>query len=145
VTSGSEELVAMLLHAGADVASSSNALLLSAIGPEYLRKFDMLVEAGAHIDPLDMNLIFGAVKNGSLLHVERLLQAGFTAVERQDLLITAVETGSKDMVMLLRQARANILGHDDSIEIGHALIAAATHGHENILSLLVEAGEYSKD
>jgi ankyrin repeat protein len=140
VDTASEEMVEVLIQAGADVASSSNALLLSAAkGPNEMKgghagKFDMLVQAGAQIDPSSDDLLIEAIKGRSVPIVEKLLHAGSSVVGKHIPLIAAVGTNSDAMVRLLLQAGADITGD--------SLSAAAARGHVIILSLLLDAGVY---
>ncbi|KAH7079932.1 hypothetical protein BKA63DRAFT_600355 [Paraphoma chrysanthemicola] len=146
---GSEEMVAMLIQAGADVTTLSKALLLSAAEVGSMEKFEMLVEAGVHIDRSSEDLLVGAARGGAVSIVEVLLQAGFTVVGKHVPLIAAAEVGSEGMVKLLLKAGADIHGRAqyDSLHghEGNALIAAAANGNVVILSHLLDAGVYPED
>ncbi len=148
---GHEEVVDMLLAAGANVTSQDEdemSPLMYAVNASHFGVATKLVRAGADVASKDTehNLLHVALEGGNeefcLALLEKGADASYVLEEGITALISACSSGLIKVVdMLIKKKACHI---DGTTHLGAtALIAAASNGHEEIVTMLLDAGASS--
>jgi ankyrin repeat protein len=138
---GHEEVVRLLLDAGANVNALKGRALSAAAGSGNPRVVEILVAGGIDVKPEGKDALLTAVEAGSASVARALLAAGVDPNAKNDYresaLIVAARKGHAEVVDLLLGAKAKI---DARSEGYTALHWAALEGHAAVASRLVAAG-----
>ncbi len=141
-----EEIVVMLLEAGADVSLGSQSELAIGYAVAYcnLRLFDLLIEAGADVNvslPSGYTLLMSAALNSNVEMVRRLLEecvdVNATSTFGQSAIQTAAGSGNQEIMTMLLEAGANPQRSAANPVIG-PLEMAVMNGNISIIRQLLE-------
>ena len=138
-----EDLVRVLVAAGADLGAGGASMLSAAIVTGRAGMVGILVEAGADVNAKDRNgdhLLFLAIRSGNSDIVGILVEAGADVNVDHDgdhILFKAILHGNSDMVGILVEAGADVNVYRDGDPI---LFRAISRGNADVVGILVEAG-----
>ena len=133
---GHDEVVKLLLKAGADPTVRDNYAIRWASERGHIEVVKLLLSAGADLTARDNLAIIYASENGHIDIIKLLLSAGADPVAQDNLAIKcASQNGHVEVIKLLLE-----IGADPAAEDNLAIKCASHNGHVEVIKLLLEIG-----